>query len=50
MSLAMPMHSGLRLDMQDRRGLKSGAGAMAAGERSGVARPALCRVPDPYSF
>jgi hypothetical protein len=48
--IAMLLLSGLRLELQYRRGLKVGAGAAAGGsERLTVARPALRRVPDPYS-
>ena len=47
--IAMLMLSGLRLELQYRRGLKVVAGAGGGGERSAVARPSLRRVPDPYS-
>jgi hypothetical protein len=48
--IAMLLLSGLRLELRYRRALKAGAGAGArAAERSALARPSLCRVPDPYS-
>lgn len=48
--IAMLLLSGLRLELRYRRGLKVGAGPVAAAaERLTVPRPALRRVPDPYS-
>jgi hypothetical protein len=47
--IAMLMLSGLRLELNYRRGMKIGAGARVAVERATVARPSLRRVPDPYS-
>lgn len=47
--IAMMMLSGLRLELQYRRGLKVGARAVAAGDRPAVSGPSLRRVPDPYS-
>ena len=47
--IAMLMLSGLRLELQYRRGLKVAAGAEGAGSRPAAARPSLRRVPDPYS-
>ena len=47
--IAMLMLSGLRLELQYRRGLRIGAGAGTAGARSTVIGPSLRKVPDPYS-
>lgn len=50
--IAMLMLSGLRLELQYRRGLKigaGGAGGVVAGEGSTVTRPSLRKVPDPYT-
>jgi hypothetical protein len=49
--IAMLMLSGLRLELNYRRGLKvaAGAGAGLSVERPTARRPALRRVPDPYS-
>lgn len=43
--IAMLLLSGLRLELQYRRGLK----VEGAGSRPAAARPSLRRVPDPYS-
>ena len=45
----MLMLSGLRLELQYRRGLKVGGGAVIAAERVTAARPSLRKVPDPYT-
>ena len=47
--IAMLLLSGLRLELQYRRGLKIGTAAGAAGARATITRPSLRRVPDPYS-
>ena len=47
--IAMLMLSGLRLELQYRRGLKIGAGGAATAQRLPVTRPLLRKVPDPYS-
>lgn len=48
--IAMLLLSGLRLELHYRRGLKVGGGPAPAVGRSAAARPALQRVPDPYSI
>lgn len=47
--IAMLMLSGLRLELQYRRGLKIGAGGAAAAGARPDPRPLLRKVPDPYS-
>ena len=47
--IAMLLLSGLRLELQYRRGLKIGAGGAAAAGPLAAARPLLRKVPDPYS-
>ena len=47
--IAMLLLSGLRLELQYRRGLKIGAGGAAAAGPSTAPRPLLRKVPDPYS-
>jgi hypothetical protein len=51
--IAMLMLSGLRLELQYRRGLKVGGAATTeagAVQLPAVARPSLRKVPDPYSY